>query len=360
MDLWRIRPAGGEIERLTFHEARVSHPTLLDDRTLVYIAPAEDGSGPSLYGIDVDERTPHRISFGIERYTSIAASADGRRLVATLSAPEASLWRVPISDRPIEAAGPTRLPVRALSPRLGSDYLVYLKDDGKAIWKLEGDRASELWTGEGRVPAPPAVSPNGERIAFTVRRGEHTRLYAMNADGTAVRPLIEAHEVRGGIAWSPDSEAIVVGVDQGNGPQLWRIALADAEPRVLTTEYAVDPVWSPDGSFLVYSGSQLGPGFPVKAIRLDGAGAPISPLSLLRNDRFRFLPGGGALVLLKREGAQSDFWRFDLETGSERRLTDFGPEYSIQDFDVSSDGKEIVFDRLKQASDIVLIDLPPR
>ncbi|HEY8234316.1 MAG TPA: protein kinase [Vicinamibacteria bacterium] len=360
MDVWRIRPAGGEIDRLTFHEARVSHPNLLDDRTLVYIAPAEDGSGPSLYGMDVDERTPHRISFGIERYTSIAASADGRRLVATLSAPEASLWRLAISDRPIDASGPTRLPVRALSPRLGSGYLVYLKDDGKAIWKLEGDRASELWTGDGRVPAPPAVSPNGERIAFTMRRGEHTRLYAMNADGTGVRPLIEALEVRGGIAWSPDSEAIVVGVDQGNGPQLWHIPLADAAPRAVTTEYSIDPVWSPDGGSLVYSGSQLGPGYAVKAISLDGAPVPIPPLSLLRNDRFRFLPGGGALVLLKRDGDRNNFWRFDLATGSERRLTDFGPEYSIQDFDVSRDGKEIVFDRLKQASDIVLIDLPPR
>ena len=266
MDVWRIRPAGGEIDRLTFHEARVSHPNLLDDRTLVYIAPAEDGSGPSLYGMDVDERTPHRISFGIERYTSIAASADGRRLVATLSAPEASLWRLAISDRAIDASGPTRLPVRALSPRLGSGYLVYLKDDGKAIWKLEGDRASELWTGDGRVPAPPAVSPNGERIAFTMRRGEHTRLYAMNADGTGVRPLIEALEVRGGIAWSPDSEAIVVGVDQGNGPQLWHIPLADAAPRAVTTEYSIDPVWSPDGGSLVYSGSQLGPGYALKAI----------------------------------------------------------------------------------------------
>ncbi len=359
MDIWRIRPAGGEIDRLTFHEARVSHPALLDDRTLVYVAPAEDGSGPSLYGMDVDERTPHRISFGIERYTSIAASADGRRLVATLSAPEASLWRVPISDRASAASGPTRLPVRALSPRLGSGYLVYLKDDGKAIWKLEGDRASELWTGDGRVPAPPAVSPDGERIAFTVRRGEHTRLYAMNADGTGVRPLIEALEVRGGIAWSPVSDAIVVGVDQGNGPQLWHIPLADAAPRVVTTEYSIDPVWSPNGSFLVYSGSQMGPGFPVKAVSLDGTPMPMPPLSLLRNDRFRFLPGDGALVLLKSDGDRNNFWLFDLATGSERRLTEFGSEYSIQDFDVSSDGKEIVFDRLKQASDIVLIDLPP-
>jgi len=98
----------------------------------------------------------------------------------------------------------------------------------------------------------------------------------------------------------------------------------------------------------------------MKAISLDGTPMPMPPLSLLRNDRFRFLPEGGALVLLKMDGDRNNFWRFDLATGNERRLTDFGPEYSIQDFDVSRDGKEIVFDRLKHASDIVLIDLPPR
>jgi hypothetical protein len=131
-------------------------------------------------------------------------------------------------------------------------------------------------------------------------------------------------------------------------------------PLLVSAEYSVDPVWSPDGGFLVFSGRQLGPGFPVRAVTPEGKPVPIPPLTLMRGDRFRFLPGGAALVLLKREGPRKNFWLFDLQTGSERRLTNFGPEYAIQDFDVSRDGKEIVFDRLKEASDIVLIDLPPR
>ena len=360
-DIWRIPPAGGNPERLTSHNARVSHPTLLDARTLLYIAPAEDGSGPSLYGMDVERRVPHRLSLGVEQYTSIAASSEGQRLVATVSTPESSLWRVPISNRLVDGSSASRIPVRALSPRLGPGYLLYVKDGGRGIWKLEQERATELWTPvEGRVAAPPAISPKGERVSFSVRRGQHTRLYSMNADGTGARPLAESLEVRGGGAWSPDAEKVAVAVDQGNGPQLFLVPRDNGAPRAVSTEYSIDPVWSPDGAFIVFSGRQLGPGFPVQAVTPEGKPVPLPPLTLSRGDRFRFLPGGGALVLLKKEGSRRDFWLFDLATGSQRRLTDFGAEYAIQDFDVSADGQEIVFDRVKGASDIVLIELPGR
>ena len=40
LDIWRITPAGGTPERITSHNARVSHPVLLDRRTLMYLASA--------------------------------------------------------------------------------------------------------------------------------------------------------------------------------------------------------------------------------------------------------------------------------------------------------------------------------
>ena len=50
----------------------------------------------------------------------------------------------------------------------------------------------------------------------------------------------------------------------------------------------------------------------------------------------------------------------DLETLSERRLTDLGHGFAVRDFDVSPDGREIVFDHTQENSHVVLIDLPPR
>jgi len=65
-DVWRIRSTGGEPERLTFHDARVAFPTLLNDRTLLYLATDDEGYGPWIHAMDVERRVPHRIFAGVE------------------------------------------------------------------------------------------------------------------------------------------------------------------------------------------------------------------------------------------------------------------------------------------------------
>jgi Tol biopolymer transport system component len=72
-DIWRVPTAGGAIERITHHGTRVAYPTPIDDRTLLYTAEAEDGSGSKLYTIDVDRRKPHRVTSGVEQYVSVSA-----------------------------------------------------------------------------------------------------------------------------------------------------------------------------------------------------------------------------------------------------------------------------------------------
>jgi dipeptidyl aminopeptidase/acylaminoacyl peptidase len=76
--------------------------------------------------------------------------------------------------------------------------------------------------------------------------------------------------------------------------------------------------------------------------------------------RLRFLPGGHTVVALEGELEHKNFRAIDLETGAERQLTTFGPDFLVRDFDVSPDGREIVLDRVQEHSDIVLMDLPAR
>jgi serine/threonine protein kinase/Tol biopolymer transport system component len=364
MDIWRIRPTGGPAERITFHNSRVAYPTLLDERTMLYTARAEDGSGPWLYGMDVERRVPHRISFGVERYTSIAASADGRRLVATVANPEASLWRMSISDRVIQESGASRVAiptVRGLSPRIGPGYTLYLSSKGgdDGIWKLADGTAIELWSGLlGRVLEGPAISPDGRRIAFSAQKSGKTRLYLMNANGTGIQGLADSLDVRGAAAWSPDGQWITVGADDGKGPRLFKIPL-NGPPIRMVEEQSLNPVWAPDGRFLVYSGAEIGTNFPLKAVTAEGERRTLPELTLSRGaNRFSFLPGRPVLVVLKGEIWHKNFWSIDLITGQQRQLTNFDREFLINDFDVSPDGQEIVFSRMKENSNIILIDLP--
>ena len=52
-----------------------------------------------------------------------------------------------------------------------------------------------------------------------------------------------------------------------------------------------------------------------------------------------------------------DFWLLDIGRLKSRQLTHLDDAGAMLAFDITPDGKQIVFDRLKENSDIVLIDL---
>ncbi|MGH9481347.1 MAG: hypothetical protein ACRD1L_04580, partial [Terriglobales bacterium] len=151
LNLWRMPATGGKPEPITPQPGRVGYPVLLDLRTLLYLSSDTDGSGPWLYGMDVKRRIPHRLTFGPEMYTSLASSADGRRLAATVALPQTTLWRVRLGDPAAPASAPEKIELTAgtgSAPRFGPDYLVYASSAGTtaSIWKLVNGSSAELWT----------------------------------------------------------------------------------------------------------------------------------------------------------------------------------------------------------------------
>lgn len=368
LDVWRIKPAGGTPERITSHNARVTHPVLLSQRTLMYLAGDPDGSGPWLYGMDVEHRVPHRLTSGPDRYTSLAASGDGHRLVATLASPKRTLWRLRIADSPTKVSVPLQIPLTTslgFSPRLGPDYLLYLSatSTGESIWKLANGIAAELWNGQGaRVLGGPAIAPDGWHIAFSARQNGRTTLYVMQADGTNARIVADSLDLQGAPAWAPDGQSIVSSaiLSEDHGvPHLFRIPLDGRLPTPFIRDYSVAPAWAPDGRFLVYSGPDIGTTFSVKAVTAEAGAYHLPDLILTRGARhLAFLPGGGGLVFLRGDIQHKNLWLIDLETGDARQLTNFPPDFDIRDFDISADGRDVVLERGQERSDIVLLDLP--
>jgi serine/threonine protein kinase/Tol biopolymer transport system component len=368
MDLFRIPAAGGVPERLTHYRSNVAFPTFLDERTVIFVAPDEDGSS-RLFSMDVDRRIPHRIALGGEEYLSVSGSADGRRLAAGVGNPTRVLWSFTIGESVAREADLTRVKLsttHASAPRFGPDFLLYLSSRGgpNGLWKLEKGSETELWRGaNGPVFAAPVISRDGTQFAYVVRRDGRGVLHVMAADGTNAHSVAEAMDVRDTPSWSPDGKWIAVIARTGDAMDLYKVPLEGGEPVRLAEGVLFDPVWSPDGRFILYSdGSGGGATLSVRAVTPDKQPWKIPELPLVGygSGRYRFLADGKTLVLMQGLFWNHNFRLVDLESGRQRQLTELSPDSQIWNFDVSPDGKQIVFERYRNNSDVVLIDLPPR
>ncbi len=372
LDIWRIPSSGGIPERITTQNAAITYPVFLNRHTLLYLAGDPDGSGPSLYSIDTERRVPHRLTAGPDRYTSAAASADGRRLVVTLAGWKKTLWRLPIPDsspQPKAASFPTSAPASislatstGSSPRLGPGYLLYVSTAGAGenIWKLANGTSTELWSADGaQISGGPTISADGGMIAFTARLQGRPLLYVMQADGTNPHIVAKTLDLQGDPSWSPDGRSIVTAaMDQGT-PHVVRVPIDGSPSSPFVSEYSMNPAWSPDGGFLVYSGPDTGTTFQVKAINAAASPHTLPELTLTRGARrLVFLRDQPSLVFLRGDIQHKDLWLLDLKTNSERQLTNLPHDFDIRDFDISSDGREVVLERVQERSDLVLIDLP--
>src|SRR6185369_15486048 len=207
---------------------------------------------------------------------------------------------------------------------------------------------------------PPAVSPDGHRVVVVVRHEGKRHLSMMSADGTNAQPFAPTIEVEGasgqGTAdWSPDGAWIVTGGRDAQGPGLFKIPVqGSGQPVRLVSGQAVNPVWSPRGDLIVYAGRCVVGQVAILGVHpADGASVDL-PAILVRPGGYRFLPNGSGLVYLKRiQGL--DFWLLDFATQQSRQLTRLGNQGALRTFDITPDGKTIVFDRSRQNSNIVLI-----
>jgi Tol biopolymer transport system component len=374
MDIWRVPTGGGAPERITSHNSRVAYPVVIDDRTLMYTATDEDGGGPWLYMMDLATRMPLRLSAGVEHFLSIAASDEdpgrARRLVATVSNPTVQLWSVPVGATiaPELKVIPLSLPTsRATAPRFAPDgTLLYLASRGgaDAVWRLAGDRPRELWKpNDGAVVGAAEMSPDRRSVCFVVQRHARSTLHCTGIDGRTARVLAESLDVRGAPSWSPDGRWVAIAARLPEGMRLYKVPVDGGAPIRLVDSVSSDPVWSPDGTVILYSGTPRGRSVPVSGVRPDGTRLTL-PFGALLVDRlgdsYRFLPSGKQLIVKLGGFRRQDFWLIDLATGKRRQLTRLRPGEAVNRFDVSPEGRRIVFERARENSGVALIEVPPQ
>jgi len=287
--------------------------------------------------------------------------------VATVQDPRAELWSVPILDHAAterDAQLLAGLPTtRALAPRFGGSSLFFLssRGSGDGLWRLRDGKVAEIWRGsETALLEPAAVSPDGEAVVLLLRKNDGWRLHTLRADGTQLEVLTESVDARGSAAWSPDGRWIVSGGYEEGFEGLFNIPVDGGAPVRIVDGEALNPVWSPDGNLIVYAGAQVNVVSPLLAVRPNGDPVELPEIEVFRfGQRARFLPDGSGLVYMQGNGPSQDFWLLDLATMKSRRLTQLDSTATMRTFDITPDGKRIVFDRLSEDSDIVLIELKP-
>jgi Tol biopolymer transport system component len=181
----------------------------------------------------------------------------------------------------------------------------------------------------------------------------------ISADGADRQSLAEGVDVRGTPSLSPDGKWIVTGgSDAAQGHGLFKIPVDGGPPVRIVSGAAFDPVVSPDQSIIVYTGTQTAFA-PLLAVRLDGTPVTLPAIRILSGGtgRARFLPNGKLVYMQGPVGAQ-DFWLLDIAANKTSQLTHLSNPATTTTFDIAPDGLHIVFDRVREQSDLVLIDLP--
>jgi hypothetical protein len=218
--------------------------------------------------------------------------------------------------------------------------------------------AREIWSSAtARIIGGPAIARDGRHITFSVKDGGRTLLCVSDIDGSHARILASGLVLRGEPSWAPDGQSVLSATVRDGEPRLTRIFLDGAPPVPLVAEYSVDPVWSPDGRFLVYSGADVGTTFPLRAAAADGRPYPLPSVMLTRGARrVVFFRDAQTLVILGGEIRHKNLRLLDLRTGAQRELAALPLDFDVRDFDVSADGSQVVFERSQLNSDLAVIE----
>ena len=337
------------------------------------MARAEDWTGPWLWALDVESKVSRRVTTGLEQYMSVSASRNGSRGCDRGKPHSQPVARAAFDGRvEVRDAEPYPAPTeRALAPRFHGTSLFYLslstRGTGDGLWRVQNGQAFEVTRGADSVfTEPAAVSPDGSRVAVVVRQQGKRHLAVMSADGTNSRTLAASIEIQGVVGqsaadWSPDGTRIVVGGRDAQGPGLFMIPVDGGAPERLVADDAFNPVWSPKGDLIVYGAGFGGAGAVslLRGVRPDGTACTNAGRGGPRGRSPPFPAGRHGRRLPAKHGNQGLLAARSRHEPA-RQLTHLSDRGFLNTFDITPDGRYLVFDLSRQNSDVVLIDVPPK
>jgi Tol biopolymer transport system component/serine/threonine protein kinase len=227
-----------------------------------------------MFVVSVNGGTPRQLTFDKVGTAGSAWTPDSREIVfgSSRNGAGSAFWRVPI-----DGGSPTRVPV---GPRVLSYPTIPLQGGRMAFNDSFRNTNIYLRVGpgfqQGAVPGKfgepvgvalssrsdlsPAISPDGEHIAFVSGRTGKPEIWISRRDGAHAVQLTSLRTASGTPRWSPDGRRIAFDSEVSGKPQIYVIDSHGGSPRQVTAEAfgGFEPSWSPDSKWIYFTSRSSG------------------------------------------------------------------------------------------------------
>lgn len=253
---------------ITHHQGDVAPRFSPNGQHVAFLRSVDDRI-QDIYIVSTEGGTPRRITRDRADISGLDWTTNGRGLVfASNRDGDFSLWRVSASG-----GTPRWIPMTGIGSDLhqpsisqtGQMALTQRSMDTN-IWWLRRTQDYNQFTRDQLVVSTqwdsnPAISPDGDRIAFVSKRSGHFEVWTCEQDGSE---MVQLTSFEGPFLstprWSPDGSQIVFVVRSGDQAGLYTVSQGGGSARRLTRHAAEDvaPSWSHDGRWIYFASNRSG------------------------------------------------------------------------------------------------------
>ncbi|MBX7219208.1 MAG: winged helix-turn-helix domain-containing protein [Blastocatellia bacterium] len=307
------------------------------------------------------EGEARRITNDPNGYTSLSAATQTDSLVTMQSSRFARMWIVPLESPATAKQIPTGFN-ETYSDFFGMDWT----PDGRIVFGSHASGNSDLWvmdqnggnlrqlTTDIHSDLLPQVTADGRKILYLSAQSGQLCVWSMNLDGSEQKQ-ITTETAQDPPAVSPDGKWVyfTVGVDK---PRLWRAPVDGGAAQQVSDLNLRRPALSPDGAKAVCYLRDPASG-QVRLGLVDLATSQLErTLEAPRNRQFPvfFAPDGNSIYFVDMENGIANIYRKALDDTPRQQVTNFTSE-TIFRFTLSKDGKYFACERGETVNDLVLI-----
>lgn len=231
------------------------------------------------------------------------------------------------------------------------------------IWIMDANGTNQKQLTYDEENSFPLASPDGRYIVFVSNRNGNRGISRMDVDGNNSRQLTsDKNKFFFYPQTSPDSKWLIYNTSDDAGSFLWKLPIDGGEPVRLIEHEATSSAISPDGTLLAYfyrnrdsnsDGIAVIPiegGQPIRTYKVSESLFVWNPFL---SPRLCWIGEGRVIAYLDENGT---IWSLPIDGGLPKQLASFkSGRLQIRSYDLSRDGKNIVYTRSSGVSDVVLL-----